>query len=252
MVSRLRQPLGPVDGAVLALTAVVSAVAQHWTGPVSLPQFVLVLAILSFAVQPISILIHELAHAYVARRAGCREVFVVIGRGPWATFSLGEVRVNFSLLSTRSVLIGGFCRYDDADVDWRSRAWIALAGPVATALTLAVALGVGAEAWHSTGATVRYLIVLTVVALVASLAVNLLPLGRVGRVMPNDGTKARAAFRLHRAGAPIKAGAQSSLPVIGTPADGAPALTGQMARRASELERQKDLARAATSVPPPT
>lgn len=256
-MSPRKQHLGPVDTGVIVLTALASGVSQHWTGPISPTQFVLVLVLLEFVVQPISTLIHELGHAVAAQRLGGRQVFLVVGRGPWATFSLGSIRVNLSPFPSRGVLIRGFCRYEDADVSWQSRARIALAGPAATLVTLIAAIALGSDLWPGSGPTVRYLIVLTVVGLVASLAVNLLPVNRMGQTMPNDGTKARTAIRLHRAGAPTtnveikpvqpysESEAQPQLP-HGAASDPQPV------RRLSELERRKDHDRAATSVPPPS
>lgn len=217
----LGRKLGPVDSAVFVTTGVASGLAWHWTGPITAVQYLLVLAILEFAVQPISTLLHELGHAVAAKRLGGRDVFVVVGRGPWATLTIGGVRVNFSPLPSRGVLIRGFCSYNQSEVSWRSRAWIALAGPAATFLTLILAFGFGADAWPGSGAMVRYLIVLSVLGLLLSMPVNLLPLRRDGRDVANDGAKARAAFRLASAGAPLR------------------------------LDRRRDRERAATSVPPP-
>jgi len=240
-------------------------------------QLVVVLGVLEFLVQPFSTLIHELGHAVVARRVSSGRVSIIVGRGPYLSFTLRDVRINFSLLPARGVMIRGVCRHDPAGVSWRARAMIALAGPTTTILELLVGLDVATDFWHGGGPIIRNLLALSLVGLGASAVVNLLPRTTghrsLARVVSNDGSQAVAALRLHRAGAPLPvpvpgpsrrtgdcglavapasraADDQTAAPARvrrqPDPHRGPPPL-----RRAAEPEHQRDLARARTSVAPP-
>lgn len=174
-------------------------------------------------------------------------VSVIVGRGPYLRFTLDGVRVNFSPIPMRGVMVRGLCRYEFASVTWRSRAAIALAGPAANFLELLWVAAVAIELWHRTGPVTRNLFALGLVTLAASVLVNLIPLPirRPSAVLYNDGSIALAALLRHRAGTP---------PPV-------PARELTEPRRVSDMpspvhaaapEHQRDLARARTSIPPPS
>lgn len=142
-MARLRQPVPADQAFVLVFSGVVFGVAQHWAGKISPAQFIFALAALEFIVQPVSYLIHELGHGVAACRLGAGHASIMVGRGPWMRFSVGRIRVNFRLLPSRGVMIGGVCRYDGS-VSWRSRALISLSGPAATLVELLAGLSVSA------------------------------------------------------------------------------------------------------------
>ena len=163
----------------------------------------LVFLILEFVVQPVSTLLHELGHAVAVVRLGGRQAQVIVGRGPWAKLRLGRVHVMFSLLPARGVLFRGICRYDPAGLPWRSIGWIALAGPLATLVELALLLAVTPALWNA-GPLARGVTVFAAAGLLASLVVNLIPqaLGSdgPGALVQRDGFSARQAFARHRHG----------------------------------------------------
>lgn len=142
-MARLRQPVPADQAFVLVFSGVVFGVAQHWAGKISPAQFIFALAALEFIVQPVSYLIHELGHGVAACRLGAGHASIMVGRGPWMRFPVGRIRVNFRLLPSRGVMIGGVCRYDGS-VSWRSRALISLSGPAATLVELLAGLSVSA------------------------------------------------------------------------------------------------------------
>lgn len=271
-MSKLRQPVPAAQAFVLVFSGGALAVAQHWAGRLPSVDVLLALALLEFVVQPVSYLIHELGHGVVACRLGGGPAAIMVGRGPWMRFSLGQMRINFSLLPSRGVMIRGVCRYQAASLSWRSRALVSLAGPAATLMELLGGLGLAAVLWPSAGPFGRNLIVLVLVGLVGSLVVNLSPM-RINRggnrvVVGNDGTRARLALRLHREGA-ATAPAQPVLPGFpvapptpnissdppaprrGTEPLAAPAHAAVASSAPAILERRRDTERARTSVPPP-
>jgi hypothetical protein len=238
----LREPVPGPQAFVLVFSGVVFGIAQHWAGDISLIEMLLLLGLVSFVFQPVSILIHELGHGIAACHVGGGPAAIMVGRGPWLQLSAGQIRVNFSFLPTRGVMIGGVCRYEGETASWRSRALVALAGPAATLIQLLAGLALAAVIWPHSGAFVRNLIVLSLVGLIGSLIVNLSPM-KVSRggnavVVGTDGTRARLAWRLHRDGAP-PAASRSSTPLTG------------MVGSAPAVERELEGARAASSAPPP-
>ena len=104
-MSRLRQPVPAAHVVVFLFSAVGFGVAQHWAGRLTSAQLLVALGLLEFVVQPVSTLIHELGHGVVACRLRGGPASIVVGRGPWLRFSVGQIRVNFSLLPGRGVLI---------------------------------------------------------------------------------------------------------------------------------------------------
>jgi hypothetical protein len=230
-MSKLREPVPGAQAFVFVFTAVAFGLAQRWAGTMSLIDVPLALALLEFVVQPVSSLIHELGHGVVACRLGGAPASIMVGRGPWMRFSLGKIRINFSLMPTRGVMIRGVCRYHAKDLSWRSRALVSLAGPTATLIELLGGLALARLIWPGVGTFGRNLIVLSLLGLIGSLIVNLLPINvrRDGKLVAfgNDGTHARLALRLHRGRAPT-VGMQSAA-----------------------ADRRRDAGRARTSVPPP-
>lgn len=265
-MSGLRRPVSGAQTFVLVFGGVAFGAAQHWAGRLSAPQFLVVLAVLEFVVQPVSYLIHELGHAVAARSISTGRVSVIVGRGPYARFSLSRIDISFSFLPMRGVMFRGLCRYDPAGVSWRSRAFISLSGPAATLLELLLGLALARAVWPGADPFARNLIALSLIGLCMSLVVNLVPgtikQGGVQKtLMANDGTKARAALRLHRQAAPLTPiGAPAAErpsagdSPIARPAPTKPPLSLEFgkanvgrARTAAELDRE----RARTSIPPP-
>jgi len=102
--------------------------AQHWLGRLHDPaQWLALVLLLEFAVQPLSTLVHELGHAIAVAAVGKCPAHAIVGRGPWLTAQIGRFMVSFSPFPMRGVLVRGICRYDPAGISWRSRGWIALA-----------------------------------------------------------------------------------------------------------------------------
>jgi hypothetical protein len=244
-VPRLRQPIPLTQALVLVLSSGAYMLAQHWAGALTPTAFLILLGLLEFVIQPVSYLIHELGHAVAARRLGAKNVSIMVGRGPYLRFSLGSVRVNFSFLPSRGVMIRGVCRYDASDLDWRSRAVIALSGPAATLLELLAGLAVARLVWSGAGTLERNLLLFSLIGLGSSLVINLAPiqLKRNGQatIFGNDGTQARAALARHRESASEPQPARSV--ATATPVPAAPSEAG--------LARQRDAHRARTSVAPP-
>jgi hypothetical protein len=163
--------------------------------------------VLGFVVQPLATLGHELGHALAALLLGGRPSLIVVGRGPFLRVRAEPTLILFSVLPTRGVLFAGICRYNPAGLPWRSVAFIALAGPMASLVELLAAVLLGPAVWHS-GALARMLIVWTDIWLAVSLVVNLWPRGgatRPGtdRALRRDGDLARYAYARHRAAASV-------------------------------------------------
>jgi hypothetical protein len=112
-------------------------------------------------------------------------------------------------MPTRGVPFSGICRYDAAGLSWRTIAYVALAGPLATLCEL-IALALTAPLLWSTGPTVRLLTSLTAAWLITSIAANLWPNGAATAADPDrsfrrDGPMARLAYSRYQAGAPLLA-----------------------------------------------
>lgn len=206
----MRSLKGPVSlhQSVVVLMAVVGVYGvQDWTGgSLSLGQWLVVIAVLEFVIQPLSTLWHELGHAAAVVVLAKRTARVVVGREPWARLTVGRLDMRVSPVPARGVSFPGICIYESTGIPWRSRGVIALAGPLATLIELAALAAVAPALWHA-GAVVRGVILLTAGGLVASLVTNLSrePLdGNRSRavVVQRDGWNARRAFALHRQGAP--------------------------------------------------
>jgi hypothetical protein len=189
--------VGWAQGLVVISTPVAYLILPWVAGPLTYPQWLVVLVTLEFVVQPVSTLIHELGHAAVARRVTNGPVSVAVGRGPYLRFAVDRVQVNFSFLPSRGVLFRGVCRFDPAGVSWRNRARLALAGPAATFVELCLAVAIAARIWGDAGALARNMIALAALGLLISLVMNLIP--RTTGPIPNDGAQARAALKNDRA-----------------------------------------------------
>ena len=251
----LREPVSKSQAAILVAAALAYAVARAVAGPLTGVQVVLVLLALEFIVQPLSTLLHECGHAIVACRVSAGPVSVLVGRGRYVSGTIGRVRVNFSMLPGRGVRIGGLCRYDAAQVGWRDRAAVSLAGPAATFLELIIVAGLTAATWSSAGAVIRNLLLLVTIGLAVSVVVNLVPAAIVPGVLSNDGANALRALRNDRAGlalAPALGPVATPQPLTPapTPTDPFAADAGPQPL-ATMSERERDLARASTSIPPP-
>ena len=243
-VTGLREPISKSHAAILIAAAVAYAIARAVAGPLTGVQLIVVLLTLEFIVQPLSTLLHECGHAIVARRVSAGPVSVLVGRGPHVSGTIGGVRVNFSMLPARGVRIAGLCRYEATQIGWRDRAAVSLAGPAATSLELIVVAGMTAGVWSSAGPVVRNLLLLATIGLALSVVINLVPNAIIPGVLSNDGANALRALRNARAGlalAPIPTLSQAVSPQPLT----------QTRPVATMSERERDLARAATSVPPP-
>ena len=209
---------------------------------------------LEFVVQPLSTLLHELGHAGAALRQGAPAANIMVGRGPWMRFRLGRVGVNFSPLPTRGVMIRGVCRYDGTGLSWRARAHVSLAGPAATFVELVGVAALALLVWPGSSPLLRNLIGYTLIGLAASLIVNLVPTNRGSgpgaTTLPNDGSQALRALRLHRDGtAPAETIAPAAVSAT-TPMAPTPPL--ETYRQLAQTERERDAQRAAGSIPPPS
>lgn len=205
-VGSLRQPVSARDAVPFLLLSFLAQLLRDLLVPLPNPgQWVLLVAALIFVVWPIAVLIHELGHATAVRRLGRREARIEVGRAPWLPFRVGRVPVKFGMLP-RMWRIAGRCIYEGAGIEWRSRAWISLAGPLASFVQLALVLAATPLVWSGSG-WARNLLLLSDAGLIALVVLNVLPqprrsLGKAGVLPANDGWQAREAFRLHRAGAP--------------------------------------------------
>jgi hypothetical protein len=204
----LREPISFAQGVYLLLAFAGIGLVLDLAGgpPIGLRQWVVLILLLGFVVQPLSTLIHELGHAAAVIGLARRRALVVVGRSPWAELKAGRLHVRFGPRPARGVLFRGLCVHDSEGLPWRTLGLIALAGPLATFLELALLLAAAPALWHA-GALLRPLIVLTAGCLTGSLLSNLSgePLrGSGGRIVvgQRDGWQARRAFALHRQGAP--------------------------------------------------
>ena len=206
-VSRARQPIPPLQAALVVLGMIAFELARRHTHLPSTTQLLAVSLLVEFVLQPISTLVHELGHAAAAVRRGPGTATIMVGRGPWINITLGRVKVHFSPLPTRGVLIRGVCHFDNPTLSWRARAAIALAGPAATLAELLASAALAILLWPTAGTMLRTLLVSVLVALSSSLVVNLAPRRARGepggRRASNDGTQALFALRMQRAGEPL-------------------------------------------------
>jgi hypothetical protein len=203
------------EGVVVLMAAVGIYGVQQWSGgSLSLGQWLVLILALEFVIQPLSTLWHELGHAAAIICLAKRTARVVVGREPWAQLIVGRLDLRFSLVPARGVSFRGICIYDPAEIPWRSRGLIALAGPFATLIELGALAAVAPALWH-TGVVARGLVLLGGAGLVASLITNLSrdPLdgnGSRAAVTQRDGWNARRAFALHRRGAAPPAAATTT------------------------------------------
>lgn len=207
----LREPGSAGEAVLVLLMALIGVLfgelLPHLLAPLPNPeQWVLVAAALIFVARPTAILIHELGHAAAVRRLGRRDARIEVGRAPWLHFRVGRVHVTFGVLPRSMPRMAGRCTYDPAGIDWRSRAWISLAGPLATFLQLAIVLAALPLVWSASG-WMRNFLVFSEFGLILLFVLTVWPqasrsVGRAGVVPANDGWKAREAFRRYRAGAP--------------------------------------------------
>lgn len=203
-MERLREPVSVRQVVVIALIAAGPVLAQLWIGHLPGGGWLALVFVLQFLVQPVTTLLHELGHALAVALLGRRPAVVTVGRGPWATAKCGHVTVRFGLMPSRGVRLRGLCVYDPSGLPWRSIAWISLAGPIATAMTLAAVLAVTPRLWPL-GVLSRYLTVSTLVMLAGSLVVNLSPRqprphAQAASVGRRDGWTARYALDCARKG----------------------------------------------------
>lgn len=170
----------------------------------SLIDWLISISVVRLLVQPLATLLHELGHAFAVTRLGRRPALMIVGRGPWMSATCGNLRVRFSLVPGRGVRLRGACVYDPSGLSWRSIAWISLAGPIATGVTLAAVLAIAPALWAA-GALARLIIFLTVIGLALSLIDNLIPRrltprADAAKLGERDGWKARQAFKCHAQG----------------------------------------------------
>jgi hypothetical protein len=202
----LREPVSSKQAVVLLMGVAGIFGVQAWAGVVGFWQWLFLILVLEFLVQPLSTLVHELGHAVAVICLAKRTARVVVGREPWAQLTVDRLDVRFSLVPARGVSFRGICVYDSTGISWRSLGLIALAGPLATLVELAVLGAVAPALWHA-GAVARGLILLTAGGLIATLVANLSPDPLEANparavVTQSDGWNARRAFALHRQGAP--------------------------------------------------
>jgi hypothetical protein len=201
-VGRERQP---VSGSQIVAVLVGAGLAFAGNANLGTARLMAVFLALTFVVQPLATLGHELGHALAISLLSRRPSLVVVGRGPFVRIKADPTVVMFSLLPTRGVPFSGICRYDPSGLSWRTIMWVALAGPLATLCEL-IALALAAPVLWSSGLAVRWLIGLTAACLTTSLVVNLWP-HRPGttdrdRGVRRDGPIARVAYARYRTGAP--------------------------------------------------
>jgi membrane-associated protease RseP (regulator of RpoE activity) len=138
---------------------------------------------LSFAVViaalAVNLILHEAAHALVARRAGCRVARVSLGVGP----VLWTPRISGADVLIRPIPLVGHVMWESARASRATRVRVALAGPL---VTLALAVGLIALGG----------------AVSAPAARGLLVLGALGLVPFMPGSDAAGAWAALRSGAP--------------------------------------------------
>lgn len=87
---------GLTHALLFGVSVVAWVIARHIAGPLTPVQLGAIVLALEFLVQPLSTLIHEFGHAAVARRVTPGAVSIIVGRGPYVSFTVNGVRVNFS------------------------------------------------------------------------------------------------------------------------------------------------------------
>lgn len=205
-MSKAREPVSGAQVAGVAAGVAAAAVAQLCAGDVGTLGWIVAVGALTFVIQPLATLGHELGHALAVSLVAQRQSLVVVGRGPFLRIQADPTLVLLSPMPTRGVPFSGICRYDPSGLPWRAIAVIALAGPFATLCELAALAAIAPAMW-STAAVTRLMILLTAASLIASLTVNLWPSRAAGvpgqqRSIQRDGVTARLAYSRHRAGAP--------------------------------------------------
>lgn len=118
------------------------------------------------AVVAVTIFFHELGHALFALACTRSPVLMVVGSGPYASFAVGRLGVKLGL-----PFGGGFCAHRKP-ANRNDSALIAAAGPVASALTAAIAYRMAAGAQ---GLEHVFLIALAIISF-EGFVINLLPL----------------------------------------------------------------------------
>jgi ATP-dependent Clp protease ATP-binding subunit ClpC len=207
MVRELREPGSAQQAVTFLLLVLLVQLLRDLLVPLPNPeQWVLLGVALIFLLRPIAILIHEFGHAAAVRWLGRRDARVQVGGAPCLHFRVGRVHVTLGVLPRSMRRIAGRCTYDAAGIDWKSRTWISLAGPLATFLQLALVVAAMPLVWNDSG-WVRNLLLLSEAGLILQFVLSGLPLpsrspGGAGVLPGNDGWKAREAFRLYRAGVP--------------------------------------------------
>lgn len=205
-MARARQPVSGRQLVGVLAGVAVAVVAKLGAGAVSTAGWIVALGALTFVVQPLATLGHELGHALAVAVVAQRPSLVVVGRGPFLRIRADPTLVLLSPMPTRGVPFSGICRYDPSGLSWRAIAMIALAGPLATLCELGALAAVASTLW-STEPVMRLLILLTAACLITSLTVNLWPSratiapGQQSSIR-RDGVVARLAYSRHRAGAP--------------------------------------------------
>jgi hypothetical protein len=208
IVARAREPVsGPQVVGVLAGLGV-GVAANLAIGDVGVTSWALALVVAAFVVLPLATLGHELGHALAVSLLAQRPSLVVVGRGPFLRIKADPALVLFSVMPTRGVPFSGICRYDPSGLSWRTIAYVALAGPLASLCEL-IALALSVPLLWSTGPTMRLLMFLTAACLITSIAANLWPNGATpadhDRSFRRDGPMAHLAYSRYQAGAPLLA-----------------------------------------------
>jgi hypothetical protein len=205
IVARAREPVsGPQVLGVLAGLAV-GVAANLAAGDVGVTSWAVTFVAAAFVV-PLATLGHELGHALAVSLLAQRPSLVIVGRGPFLRIKADPAVVLFSVMPTRGVPFSGICRYDASGLSWRTIAYVALAGPLATLCEL-IALALTAPLLWSTGPTLRLLMSLTAAWLITSIAANLWPNAAATAAdrdesFRRDGPMARLAYSRYQAGAP--------------------------------------------------
>jgi tetratricopeptide (TPR) repeat protein len=194
---------------------------SRWGGLTYQGQQYEVILLWMFLFRPLSTLIHELGHAAAVKRLARRPAEVVVGASsPSLKGRLGQISISFSPVPVLGSQVAGICRYRPDGVDWRTRAWISLAGPAAKVLELLVVLAL-LPVWSHAGVIVRDVCAVGAAMLALNVVTNLMPTPLVrdkqGRVvLGRDGWNAREAFLNARAAVPVlgAAAAAASLPEV--------------------------------------
>jgi hypothetical protein len=170
----------------------------------SLGDFLLAMVLAGLVLNPISILAHELGHAFFALRYSEDKVIVVVGRQTAAVgISFERLTIWWSPIPTRGVTFAGLCIWNGRRAPAQGHFRVSLAGPVVTALLIPVYIYLAALTldWSSK----------LVPATLAFEALNCLAIclfildpretkeEKEGRRRRRDGPKAFAAYRAMRA-----------------------------------------------------